>query len=130
MPGLNNIAHSVADSFERLRSMSGASGEAYLKDIPKAEMHRLQSGHFAVEDSLGGVLVEDVASGQQEQRPKPAAARDKPPAGRLHHQLGGVAHEQLVVDARDREVALQHPPYRPITIARRLLGTRMAKVSG
>lgn len=27
-------------------------GEAYLKDLPKAEMHRLQSGHFAVEDSL------------------------------------------------------------------------------
>jgi pimeloyl-ACP methyl ester carboxylesterase len=27
-------------------------GEAYLKDLPKAEMHRLQSGHFAVEDCL------------------------------------------------------------------------------
>jgi pimeloyl-ACP methyl ester carboxylesterase len=27
-------------------------GEAYLKDLPKAEMHRLDSGHFAVEDSL------------------------------------------------------------------------------
>jgi pimeloyl-ACP methyl ester carboxylesterase len=27
-------------------------GEAYLKDLPKAEMHRLESGHFAVEDSL------------------------------------------------------------------------------
>lgn len=27
-------------------------GEAYLKDLPMAEMHRLQSGHFAVEDSL------------------------------------------------------------------------------
>ena len=27
-------------------------GEAYLKDLPKAEMHRLNSGHFAVEDSL------------------------------------------------------------------------------
>lgn len=27
-------------------------GEAYLKDLPKAEMHRLKSGHFAVEDSL------------------------------------------------------------------------------
>ncbi|MEO8025978.1 MAG: alpha/beta hydrolase [Bryobacteraceae bacterium] len=27
-------------------------GEAYLKDLPKAEMHRLQAGHFAVEDSL------------------------------------------------------------------------------
>ena len=27
-------------------------GEAYLKDLPKAEMHRLDSGHFALEDSL------------------------------------------------------------------------------
>lgn len=27
-------------------------GDAYLKDLPNAEMHRLDSGHFAVEDSL------------------------------------------------------------------------------
>ena len=27
-------------------------GEAYLRDLPNAEMHRLASGHFAVEDSL------------------------------------------------------------------------------
>jgi hypothetical protein len=27
-------------------------GEAYLRDLPDAEMNRLQSGHFAVEDSL------------------------------------------------------------------------------
>jgi pimeloyl-ACP methyl ester carboxylesterase len=27
-------------------------GEAYLRDLPGAEMHRLQSGHFAVEDCL------------------------------------------------------------------------------
>jgi pimeloyl-ACP methyl ester carboxylesterase len=27
-------------------------GEAYLKDLPKAEMHRLDAGHFAVEDNL------------------------------------------------------------------------------
>jgi pimeloyl-ACP methyl ester carboxylesterase len=27
-------------------------GESYLKDLPNAEMHRLNSGHFAVEDSL------------------------------------------------------------------------------
>ena len=27
-------------------------GEAYLRDLPNAEMHRLDSGHFAVEDSL------------------------------------------------------------------------------
>ncbi len=29
-----------------------AGGEAYLKDLPQAEMHRLDSGHFAVEDCL------------------------------------------------------------------------------
>ena len=29
-----------------------AGGEAYLKDLSHAEMHRLNSGHFAVEDSL------------------------------------------------------------------------------
>jgi pimeloyl-ACP methyl ester carboxylesterase len=27
-------------------------GEAYLRDLPQAEMHRLDSGHFAVEDNL------------------------------------------------------------------------------
>ena len=27
-------------------------GDAYLDVLPKAEMHRLDSGHFAVEDSL------------------------------------------------------------------------------
>ena len=26
-------------------------GEAYLQDLPQAEMHRLDSGHFAVEDT-------------------------------------------------------------------------------
>jgi pimeloyl-ACP methyl ester carboxylesterase len=29
-----------------------AGGEAYLRDLPKAEMHRLAAGHFAVEDNL------------------------------------------------------------------------------
>ncbi len=27
-------------------------GEAYLADLPDAELHRLDSGHFAIEDSL------------------------------------------------------------------------------
>jgi hypothetical protein len=27
-------------------------GEAYLKELPNAEIHRLDSGHFAVEDCL------------------------------------------------------------------------------
>lgn len=29
-----------------------AGGEAYLKDLPNAEIHRLEAGHFAVEDCL------------------------------------------------------------------------------
>jgi pimeloyl-ACP methyl ester carboxylesterase len=33
-------------------------GEAYLKDLPNAEMHRLAAGHFAVEDS-----VDEIAAG-------------------------------------------------------------------
>ena len=33
-------------------------GEAYLRDLPDAEIHRLDSGHFAVEDCL-----DDIASG-------------------------------------------------------------------
>lgn len=31
---------------------SKEGGEAYLKDLPQAEMHRLVGGHFAVEDNL------------------------------------------------------------------------------
>ena len=30
-------------------------GEAYMKDLPNAEMHRLDSGYFAVEDCLGEI---------------------------------------------------------------------------
>ncbi|MDI1263784.1 MAG: alpha/beta hydrolase [bacterium] len=30
---------------------TAAGGEAYLRDLPKAEMHRLNAGHFAVEDN-------------------------------------------------------------------------------
>jgi pimeloyl-ACP methyl ester carboxylesterase len=30
-------------------------GEAFLKDLPNAEIHRLNSGHFAVEDCLGEI---------------------------------------------------------------------------
>ena len=29
-----------------------AGGEAFLKDLPKAELHRLNAGHFATEDNL------------------------------------------------------------------------------
>jgi pimeloyl-ACP methyl ester carboxylesterase len=31
-------------------------GEAFLKDLPNAEMHRLDSGHFAVEDSQDEIV--------------------------------------------------------------------------
>ena len=31
-------------------------GESYLKDLPRAEMHRLNSGHFAVEDCLATIV--------------------------------------------------------------------------
>jgi pimeloyl-ACP methyl ester carboxylesterase len=31
-------------------------GEAYLTDLPDAEMHRLAAGHFAVEDSLNEIV--------------------------------------------------------------------------
>ena len=37
----------------RLTAPFSANGEAYLKDLPRAEMHRLDAGHFAVEDNLG-----------------------------------------------------------------------------
>src|SRR5262245_19276657 len=32
-------------------------GEAYLNELPKAEMHRLDSGHFAVEDCLDYIVT-------------------------------------------------------------------------
>jgi pimeloyl-ACP methyl ester carboxylesterase len=32
-------------------------GEAFLKDLPGAEMHRLEAGHFAVEDHLGYIAA-------------------------------------------------------------------------
>ena len=33
-------------------------GEAYLRDLPQAELHRLDSGHFAVEDCLGQMALD------------------------------------------------------------------------
>jgi pimeloyl-ACP methyl ester carboxylesterase len=35
-------------------------GEAYLRDLPNAEIHRLDSGHFAVEDCLEEISNEIV----------------------------------------------------------------------
>lgn len=33
-------------------------GEAYLKDLPNAEIHRLDTGHFALEDCLGEIAID------------------------------------------------------------------------
>ena len=32
--------------------------EKLLKDLPNAEMHRLDTGHFAVEDCLGEIAAD------------------------------------------------------------------------
>src|SRR5262249_16664942 len=36
-------------------------GEAFLRDLPRAEMHRLESGHFAVEDCLATIVDKMLA---------------------------------------------------------------------
>ena len=33
-------------------------GRAYLRDLPDAELHMLDSGHFAVEDSLDEIVAQ------------------------------------------------------------------------
>jgi pimeloyl-ACP methyl ester carboxylesterase len=38
-----------------------AGGDAYLDVLPKAEMHRLDSGHFAVEDCLDEIATKMIA---------------------------------------------------------------------
>jgi pimeloyl-ACP methyl ester carboxylesterase len=38
-----------------------AGGEAFLRDVPKAEIHRLDSGHFAVEDCLDQIADNMIA---------------------------------------------------------------------
>jgi pimeloyl-ACP methyl ester carboxylesterase len=40
-------------------------GDAYLQDLPQAEMHRLDSGHFAVEDSLDAIAEGMIAFHQK-----------------------------------------------------------------
>jgi hypothetical protein len=42
-----------------------AGGDAYLNDIPNAEMHRLDSGHFAVEDCLEYLHLAWKANGRE-----------------------------------------------------------------
>jgi pimeloyl-ACP methyl ester carboxylesterase len=36
-------------------------GESYLKDLPNAEIHRLNSGHFALEDCLPYIVEKMMA---------------------------------------------------------------------
>ena len=48
---------------------SPEGGEAFLKDLPKAEMHRLNAGHFATEDNLP--YIADHIIGFYDTRVKP-----------------------------------------------------------
>jgi pimeloyl-ACP methyl ester carboxylesterase len=43
-------------------------GEAYLRDLPRAELHRLDSGHFAVEDSAATIAEKMIAFHAREVR--------------------------------------------------------------
>ena len=43
-------------------------GEAYLRDLPRAEMHRLDSGHFAVEDCASLIAENMIAFHAREVR--------------------------------------------------------------
>jgi pimeloyl-ACP methyl ester carboxylesterase len=43
-------------------------GEAYLRDLPHAELHRLDSGHFAVEDSAGTIAEKMIAFHARQRR--------------------------------------------------------------
>jgi pimeloyl-ACP methyl ester carboxylesterase len=53
-------------------------GEAYLADLPQAEMHRLEAGHFAVEDCLEYIATnihrfyQDVVTRKARARTEPA----------------------------------------------------------
>lgn len=50
-------------------------GDAYLKDLPKAEMHRLDSGHFAVEDCLEPIAANIHRFYEQEVQSKSASQK-------------------------------------------------------
>ena len=54
-------------------------GDAYLKDLPNAEMHRLEAGHFAVEDHLD-YIAHHIRRFHAEQVVRPTARQD---TGRL-----------------------------------------------
>ena len=48
------LTHGLLEALDGIRHgfFTREGGDAYLKELPKAEMHRLDSGHFAVEDCL------------------------------------------------------------------------------
>ncbi len=49
---------------------SAAGGEAFLKDLPKAEIHRLNAGHFATEDNLPFIASHIISFYDQSVKPK------------------------------------------------------------
>src|SRR5262249_39759524 len=92
---------------------------------------------------LGSLLVDDVAAGQQGEGAQAGGAAQEPPARRVRDQLRRVLDQELRIDARDGFSRLHRTPpgflawiscldvcpYRPMTMARRLLGTRIARVT-
>jgi pimeloyl-ACP methyl ester carboxylesterase len=46
-------------------------GESYLKDLPKAEIHRLNAGHFATEDNLPFIASHIISFYDNRVKPKP-----------------------------------------------------------
>jgi pimeloyl-ACP methyl ester carboxylesterase len=56
--------------------------KAYLRDLPEAELHLLDSGHFAVEDSLD-VIVAHIERFHSEQVGAPVASPAAEPAGSI-----------------------------------------------
>lgn len=47
-----------------------AGGEAFLRDLPKAELHRLNAGHFATEDNLPYIVTNMIAYYDREVAPR------------------------------------------------------------
>ncbi len=47
-----------------------AGGEAYLRDLPKAEIHRLNAGHFATEDNLPFIASHIISFYDKQVKPK------------------------------------------------------------
>lgn len=58
-------------------------GEAYLEDLPKAEMHRLDSGHFAVEDCKDYIAGNIRRFYDEKVAPEVAAASRINPTGHI-----------------------------------------------